>query len=96
MTTVLLLFQGVDYEGVLQKAVQFEEGRDSATVDIMIIDDSLAEGVETFSGKLVVSGPTQNFSTMIMIEILDDERKLNKTEYPSSNLSIFFFLIDQR
>ena len=52
-------------------------------VEILIIDDNLTEGVETFSGELVVNGANQNFSTVIEIEILDDERKLSKTEYLS-------------
>lgn len=46
----------MDYEGEFQKSVQFEGGQGSAVVDIMIIDDNLAEGAETFSGELVVTG----------------------------------------
>ena len=56
--------------------MHFLEGSNSAIVEIVIFDDDLAEGVETFSGELVVTGPTQNFSTEIIIEIIDDERML--------------------
>ncbi len=46
---------------------------DFTTVAITIIDDDLAEGVETFYGQLNVRSSTQNFSVRITIEILDDE-----------------------
>ena len=80
----------MDYEGVFQKSVQFEEGQHSMIVDISIINDNLAEGVETFSGKLVVTDPNQNFSTAIKIEIIDDERKLSKTGYTCLVILSFF------
>ena len=80
----------MDYEGVFQESVQFEEGQHSMIVDISIINDNLAEGVETFSGKLEVTGPNQNFSTAIKIEIIDDQRKLSKTGYTCLVFSPFF------
>ena len=46
---------------------------DFVTVAIVIIDDDLAEGVETFYGQLNVKSSTQNFSVQITIEILDDD-----------------------
>lgn len=46
---------------------------DFTTVAIVIIDDDLAEGVETFYGQLNIRSSTQNFSVLITIEILDDE-----------------------
>ena len=69
-----MLYIGDDYEGVFQKSVKFDDGlNDSTTFEIIILDDDLAEGVETFYGELEVHSPTQNFSIMINIEILDDE-----------------------
>ena len=65
--------------------MQFLEGSDSAIVEIVIFDDDLAEGVETFTGELVVTGHTQNFSTEIIVEIIDDERML----IIASSLGIF-------
>lgn len=61
---------GIDYKRVLKKTLQVV---DFTTVVIAIIDDELAEGVETFFGELVVTSSTQNFSVLITIEILDDE-----------------------
>ena len=68
-----MCYIGDDYEGVFQKSVKFVDGNDPTTIEIIIIDDDLAEGVETFYGELVVHSPTQNFSVIINIEILDDE-----------------------
>ena len=52
----------------------FVNGTVSTTIDITILDDDLAEGVETFMGELVVSGPV-NLITTIIVEILDNEGK---------------------
>ena len=67
-----IIHLGNDYEGYFQKSVPFAPNS-SSTIEVKIIDDKLAEGVEIFFGELAVSGPTQNFSVMIKIEILDDE-----------------------
>ena len=67
------MFLGKDYEGFFQKLVEFGPNDSSIIIDLKIIDDNLAEGVETFLGELVVNGPTQNFSVTMKIEILDDE-----------------------
>lgn len=61
---------GKDYEKLTRHYLQIV---DFTTIAIVIIDDNLAEGVETFHGELSVRGPTQNFSVLITIEILDDE-----------------------
>lgn len=71
----------MDYEGVFQKHVQFEGGQSFAVIDILILDDNLTEGAETFSGELVVTGPNQTVPPMIEIEILDDDSKPNKIWY---------------
>ena len=71
------MLQGVDYVGVFQLGVKFIGNSITTTLEISIIDDDLAEGVETFIGKLVVSSPSGNFSTEITIEIIDNEGKMN-------------------
>lgn len=63
---------GSDYEGCFQKSVRLSPNS-SSTIEVKILNDKLAEGIEIFFGELAVSGPTQNFSVMIEIEILDDE-----------------------
>ena len=59
-----------DYERLIKPSLQIV---DFTTVAIVIIDDDLAEGVETFYGQLNIRSSTQNFSVLITIEILDDE-----------------------
>ena len=61
---------GKDYEKLTRHYLQIV---DFTTIAVVIIDDNLAEGVETFHGELSVRRPTQNFSVLITIEILDDE-----------------------
>lgn len=45
-------------------------------MSIPIIDDDLAEGVELFGGMLQVLSPQSNASSIITIEIIDDEGKI--------------------
>ena len=61
---------GKDYEKLTRHYLQIV---DFTTIAIVIIDDDLAEGVETFYGQLNIRSSTQNFSVLITIEILDDE-----------------------
>ena len=66
----ITLHAGKDYDKLVKTSLQIV---DFTTVAITIIDDDLAEGVETFYGQLYVRSSTQNFSVRITIEILDDE-----------------------
>ena len=67
---IAVMFVDKDYRGVAENSLQIV---DFTTISIPIVDDDLAEGVETFFGELVVRSSTQNFSVIIAIEILDDE-----------------------
>ena len=66
----ITLYAGKDYDKLVKTSLQIV---DFTTIAINIIDDDLAEGVETFYGQLNVRSSTQNFSVRITIEILDDE-----------------------
>ena len=66
----ITLYADKDYDKLVKTSLQIV---DFTTIAINIIDDDLAEGVETFYGLLNVRSSTQNFSVRITIEILDDE-----------------------
>ena len=58
--------------------VHFVNGNDFVVITMNIMDDNLTEGVESFTGVLTVTDPTdptQNFDTSITIEILDNDGK---------------------
>ena len=64
---------GDDYEGVFETPVLIADGSYSGTIRLVIIDDELAEGVETLSVELVATSPLQNISISTNIEIVDNE-----------------------
>ena len=56
--------------------VHFVNGSDFVVITINIMDDDLTEGVESFTGMLTVTDPTDptlNFKTSITVEILDND-----------------------
>ena len=73
--TLLYIILGVDYEGFhqIERGVHFYEGNVSTTIEIAILNDDLAEGVEMFIGEIVAMYPSDNFTANITVEIVDDE-----------------------
>ena len=67
---------GEDYL-TLSLQIPVTGNQSTAMLSIMIVDDHLAEGLETFGGMLEVVSQEQNLSfvSIIHIEILDDEGK---------------------
>ena len=68
------LASGADYEGI-SMSVDLTGNQSTAVISIPILDDTLAEGYETFSGKLQVESQSLNLSfvSIIYIEIIDNE-----------------------
>ena len=56
--------------------VYFVNGSDIVVIMVDIVDDDLTEGVENFTGVLIVSDPANpalNFNTSITVQILDND-----------------------
>ena len=67
---------GEDYLA-LSLQIPVTGNQSTAVLSIRIVDDHLAEGLETFGGMLEVVSQEQNLSfvSIIHIEIVDDEGK---------------------
>ena len=71
---VVMMNTGEDYlELVMQ--IPIIGNQSTALISIPIVNDNLAEGLETFGGMLEVVSQSQNLSfiSIIHIEIIDDE-----------------------
>ena len=68
------MYIGEDYDDRSMQ-ISIIGNQSTAIVSIPVTDDRLAEGLETFSGKLEVVSQSQNLSSVsiIRIEIIDDE-----------------------
>ena len=69
---------GADFEAV-SMPIDLTGNRSTAVISIPIVNDNLAEGYETFGGKLEVMSQSLNlsyFESEIRIEIVDDEGSL--------------------
>ena len=51
----------------------FTDEDNFTSFEVVIIDDTLAEGAEFLSGELAVASSVQNLSISVTIEILDNE-----------------------
>ena len=77
ITIVIICITGEDYIQVSERILI--AGNQTTDINILIINDDLAEGVESIGGMLQVLSPQSNASSTITIEIIDDEgtRPLN-------------------
>ena len=78
MNVSLYTISGIDYEAV-SMPVDLTGNQSTAVISIPILDDILAEGYEIIGGRLEVVSQSLNlsFTSIIKIEIIDDEGKFS-------------------
>jgi hypothetical protein len=76
------LYIGEDYSA-LSLQIPVTGNQSTAVLSIPIVNDHLAEGLETFGGMLEVVSQVQNLSfvSIIHVEIVDNEGKYMYTDY---------------
>lgn len=75
----MFFIKGEDYTQISEQILI--AGNQTAVINIPIINDNLAEGVEVIGGILQVLSPQSNISSTITIEIIDDEGTYSTYQY---------------